>query len=801
MADVIKTIGASGSGADFTTWQAWYNARVGGAGDRYIGEVITTTGGLSSGLNTSSNALPMGLVLRAAAGIEFDPTDPTKPHAIISASNGIGIPATGVFNLTLENIEVLATSVAPTSVLINMGGSTQRLVIKKCWLRGGRNGAQNAVTGSTTLIEDSIIQGSYRAGVHATFAGATVRNTVITGCNIENGTTSAYCGIRKDLAGTVIDNVVAYGNNNADFFGATTAATVSYMASGDGTASGTGALTGVTSAAFEDYAGNVFTAKAAGVLDGTGPSGNDRGLVTASNPTVMLLTPAADATLSRDVATNTGNIAITGSCANLTAGAEIEARFNGGAWQVIDDTPTTSFAGTLTGQTPGVGAVEVRISNFPAATDSHANVAVAAKVLFWGQSNFSGRANNAQSYTGPANWWRKRTVENNNVVAGSDPFDTYTANGSIFPLLATALTAALDCPVLFIGVAAGGTSVAQWQPGQSLNTRMLTYYNAEAATGHAEAVVSWIGEGDSVLATAEADYKSRYNTVIDQLRTLTGAKSLLVAISGENTTGYANVRQWISDIAATSANTIPNEVQMWPLFQKIHYETDTETALAANAVFEGMMSGFYAPPVQEPVAVPAVQNSRAVVPAVVVAQSLQSVPAVSLSRSPVASVVVAQTPAAVAAVQVSRGVVQTVDVEAAGSQVPIAVPAVQFGRASVPPVVSNQVAVSVTAVQVDGGAVAVVAVNQIPAAVPAVQVGRGVVQTVDVETAGAQVVVAVPAVGMAYAVRQSVSMDLTVQGVPARQVSRAKAVEYIPVAIDPGLVRFTPVITRATLVP
>ena len=597
MADVIKTIGASGSGADFANYQTWFAARTGGSGDRYIGEVITTTGGLSTGLATSGN-YAMELVLRAAAGLEFDPENPTAAHAIISAGGGINIPSTGSAKLTIENIEVRGTSTSPTTSLVNTGSAVSNQTIKGCWLRGGRHGVQNAVSGGTVLIENTVVEGAYRAGVQAAFAGVTARNVVIAACNIEGGTTASYCGMRKDMAGTVIENVVAYGNGT-DFFGATTAATVSYMASGDSTASGTGALTGVTSAAFTDYANDIFTAATGGVLDGTGPSGNDRGIVTASNPTILLINPAANVFLARDKATNTGNIAINGTCTDLTAGATIEARFNGGSWQVIDAAPTGTFSGTLTGAAVGVGAVEVRVSNFVTATDSHTGIAVGAKFLFWGQSNFSGRANNAQTYAGPAGWWRKRAVESNTqVVATADPFDTYTVNGSIFPLLATQLTAALECPVLFIGVAAGGTSLAQWQPGQSLNNRMLTFYAAESPTGHVEAVATWIGEGDSVLETAEADFKSRYNVVIDQLKALTGANSMLVAISGENTTPYANVRQWIKDIAAASANVSDIVPEIWPLYQKIHYETDTETALAADAVGDGMIASFYSTGVQ-----------------------------------------------------------------------------------------------------------------------------------------------------------------------------------------------------------
>lgn len=599
MADVIKTIGASGSGADYPNYQTWFAARTGGVGDRYIGEIITTTGGLSTGLATTGN-YAMEIVLRAAAGLEFDPENPTAPHATISASGGISIPSTGAAKITIENIEILATSLTPTTALVNTGSAVANVTVKGCRLRGGRHGVQNAVSGGTVLIENTIVQGCYRAGVQASFSGLTARNVVIVDCNKEAGTTASYCGMRKDMAGTVIDNVVAYGNAVVDFFGATTTATVSYMASGDTSASGTGALTGVTAAAFADYANNLFIAAPAGVLDGTGPSGNDRGIVLSSNPIVLLISPAANDSLARTPFQNTGNITVSGTCANLTAGATIEARFNGGSWQVIDAAPTSTFSGVLSNQPTGVGAVEVRVSNFVAATDSHANVFLGAKFLFWGQSNFSGRANNAQPYTGPAGWWRKRAVESNNAVIGADPFDTYTVNGSIFPLLASALIAELNCPVLFIGVAAGGTSLAQWQPGQSLNNRMLTYYAAEQPTGNVEAVISWIGEGDSVLETAEVDFKARYNTVIDQLKTLTGADSLLVAPSGENLPTYANVRQWISDIAETSVNTVSDEVQMWPLFQKIHYETDGETALAATAVFDAMVQAFYSevtPPV------------------------------------------------------------------------------------------------------------------------------------------------------------------------------------------------------------
>lgn len=593
MADIIKTIGSSG--ADFATWQAWFAARTGGAGDRYIGEITTTGGGLSSGASATGEYAGE-LIIRATAGLEFDPENPSAAHAAITAAVSFNLTTSSI--LKFENVEVRNTAASPTTALINTNTGVSNTTVRNCWLRGGRYGVINSVSGSTLLVENTIITETTRIGVYNFVAGTTIRNTVIANCSTEAGTSSSYGGVRKDVAGTTLENVVCFNNGNVDFFGATTAATVSYLASEDATATGTSALTGVASAAFTDYASNIFTAATGGVLDGTGPSGNDRGLVLSGAPAIYITAPVAWDLCARNPATNTGSISITGTYSDATPTA-IEARWSGGTWATIDSAPAGgSYSGSLTGLAAGNGTLEVRMANATAVTASVDNVAIGGKFLFWGQSNFSGRANNAQTYTGTAGWFHKYTVTNNQWQQGADPFDTETANGSLYPLLASLLTAELGCPVGFIGVAKGSTALAAWQPGQSLNTRMVDYYNAATAhgSGGIEAVISWIGESDADAGTAETDFKSRYNTVIDQLKTLTGKDSLLVAPSGLNTAGYTNVRQWISDIAATSANTAPDEVQIWPLYQKIHYETDTETALAADAVFDSLSGWLYAAP-------------------------------------------------------------------------------------------------------------------------------------------------------------------------------------------------------------
>lgn len=586
MADIIKTIGATG--ADYTTLAAWWSARTGGAGDVYIGELIDNADypwGEVTGTYAGS------VKVRAATATKLDLTNPSAPHAKITGSGtSSALYWRPLAPLTVEDLEIASTSTSATCLRVGAFEDTN-VTVRRCLIRGGSTGISHGRATATTLVENCVVTEAQTWGINNGFAGITVRNTVVVDNNVSN--TASRGGLRKDVAGVTLDNVTAFGNLRDDIFGATTTATVSYLTSGDADATGPNALTGITSAAFTNYAGEVYTAAAGGALDNTGPGGTDRGLNLSVADVIIITSPYDWQFFARNKATNTGSIAITGTYSGGTVPTSIEARWNGGAWTVITASPSGgTFSGSLTGLTSGNGTLEVRYSNATAVTDSVDNVAIGAKLLFWGQSNFSGRANNAQAYTGAAGFFHKYTVTNNLWQQGADPFDTDTASGSLFPLLANSIVTRLGCPVAFIGVAAGSTTLAQWQVGQTLNTRMLNYISAAASDG-LEGICSWIGESDAGAATPEADFKTRYNAVIDQLKTLTGVNSMLVAISGLNLTDYANVRQWINDIAASNANASDYVPQIWPLYQKIHYETDVETAQAATAVFDGIRYSFY----------------------------------------------------------------------------------------------------------------------------------------------------------------------------------------------------------------
>lgn len=587
MADIIRTIGASG--ADFTTLSAWWTARSGVAGDKYIGVLIDATdyvGGEFSGVYAGDS-----IELRAAAPVALDLANPTAPHARIIAGAAHAIYWRCIKPTTLKGIEIFSASTTQNCVRVAAFEDTN-VTLELCWVRGGADGVSHIRAAGLTKLKNCVVSDAFTFGVSNAAAGVTLENVVLARCNTSN--TSFRGGCRRDVAGTILSNVVAVGSLGTQFQGTAVSATMSYCASSDTTAAGSNALTGVTTAAFTNYAGNIFTAATDGVLDNTGPSSTDRGINLSAADSITISSVSPWQLFARNKLTNTGSIPVSGTYSG--APTAIEARFNGGAWVVVSASPTGgSFSGTLTGLASGNGALEVRFANNTAITDSVSNIAIGAKLLFWGQSNFSGRANNPQMYTGTAGWFHKYTVTNNTWQQGADPFDTDTASGSIFPLLANSLVAQLGCPVAFVGVAAGSTTLAQWQSGQTLNTRMLSYISSAAADG-LEGICSWIGESDASAVTPEADFKSRYNAVINQLKTLTGTNSMLVSISGLDNAAHTNVRQWINDVAASNVNASDTVVQIWPLYQKIHYETNAETALAAGAIFDGLVDAFYSSP-------------------------------------------------------------------------------------------------------------------------------------------------------------------------------------------------------------
>ncbi|MEH6436694.1 sialate O-acetylesterase [Massilia sp. DD77] len=76
------------------------------------------------------------------------------------------------------------------------------------------------------------------------------------------------------------------------------------------------------------------------------------------------------------------SVPIAGTYAGAGVPTAIEASFNGGVWQVIDADPGEgTFAGTLTGQTPGTGTLSVRWANATSVTDTATGITVVSSSI------------------------------------------------------------------------------------------------------------------------------------------------------------------------------------------------------------------------------------------------------------------------------------------------------------------------------------------------------------------------------------------------------------------------------------
>lgn len=582
MAEIVTNITSI---ADYNTWKA----ALPGVDDGNVHVANWTVAGDYASV-PDMDTVVVAFRIQADDTVAYDFSNPAAPHVAFTETTGsafdIGNSTTAIEikGIRLQTSDTTATAFA---CLEANNFIDQNITVRNCRIIGGQNGVRNRNTGSDIYtVINCYFSGQSQAGMWLEASSSSVDH-----CTVIASNTSSASGLGGIYArtGVTVSNCACKDNGLKDF--ALTEPTYINCASGDATATGTGAITGITDAAFTNTASDIYTAANGGVLDGAGTGGSDIGIEQGVTNTITITSPTSWTLIQRTIATNTANIAITGTYSGDVIPTAIEASYNGGAFTTIDASPSGgTFSGILTNQPIGNGTLTVRYTNDTGITTTSENVAIGIKCLFWGQSNFVGVATNAQSYLGAAGYFHKYTVTNDVWEEGNDPFTTSTSNGSLFPLLANLLTAGKNIPVGFIGVAQGSTTLSQWQSGQTLNTRMLDYLT-NSGGNNIEAIASWIGESDAAAATSEATFKSEYNAVINQLETLTGIKSVLCGIA-ENGANQDNVRQWIQDIVSTNANALAY-VDMYAEFQALHYTTDQEALDAATALYNAMRDSFF----------------------------------------------------------------------------------------------------------------------------------------------------------------------------------------------------------------
>ena len=191
-----------------------------------------------------------------------------------------------------------------------------------------------------------------------------------------------------------------------------------------------------------------------------------------------------------------GRIRIRGTVAGLGQPGPVEARFNGGPWQVVDREPVDgAFRGTITAAV-GQGDLNVRLVRNHECTASVPMVSVGDLFLVTGQSNADGRGTEHLTLSASNPYVGVKYAAGGWSV-GDDPSSWDGKYGSPWPIVLNALIPHQRVPMGFIQAAVGSTVVKQWCRDGSMFKRMQGI--VEKATDGSlgiKAVLYYQGEND-----------------------------------------------------------------------------------------------------------------------------------------------------------------------------------------------------------------------------------------------------------------------------------------------------------------
>ncbi len=191
-----------------------------------------------------------------------------------------------------------------------------------------------------------------------------------------------------------------------------------------------------------------------------------------------------------------GAMRIRGTCRSAGEVGAVEARFNGGPWQVVDANPRNgSFSGTIAAPV-GQGKLELRASGDPALGAAVERISVGDLLLVVGQSNADGRGSQrvllraTNSYVGVK-------FRRNAWSQGDDPSANDGDYGSPWPIVLNDLIPEQKVSIGFIAAAVGSTVVKEWRKGGRMYERMRAMVSAATdGTMRIKAVLYYQGEND-----------------------------------------------------------------------------------------------------------------------------------------------------------------------------------------------------------------------------------------------------------------------------------------------------------------
>jgi hypothetical protein len=305
---------------------------------------------------------------------------------------------------------------------------------------------------------------------------------------------------------------------------------------------------------------------------------------------ITIATPTAQQRFKqRNTATNQHTFTIAGNISSLPAGAIVQYQLDGGTWQTLDSSPSTTYSGTVIVTSTQDIAVRLLDDVTPYSAGS-ITCAACAMILGDGQSNMAGRGFNNQALTLTGGITPLR-YKSGVFSTASDPMGIDGSAAGTWQIKFLSLIASANPSITycFINVAQGGTSINRWLKSASDLYPRLTA--AVADTGGFEASLTLIGETDANNDMPEAEAITKYGQFINDKNADFGIDTFLINFPKLNYSGNDAIRAAFASLVLNNANCFDGG-DLRPIDiantggDGIHLQTDSQLTEAGEITYE-----------------------------------------------------------------------------------------------------------------------------------------------------------------------------------------------------------------------
>jgi len=292
---------------------------------------------------------------------------------------------------------------------------------------------------------------------------------------------------------------------------------------------------------------------------------------------------------------------VSGSISNLPSGAVVRYSLDGGAYQTLDASPSTTFSGSIT-----VTSTQTVTIDMYDGTTSYNSQTITLRAVAWilgdGQSNMACRGFNNQSLTLDTGAKTPVALKGSTFGIASDPMgiDSQAAGSWQMEFLSLLANANKSITYGFVNVAEGGTSVNRWIKSASDLYPRIT--SAFALTGGFEYAITLLGETDASNSMPQAEAETKYGSFVDDKKADFGIDTYLVNFPKINYPGNDDIRAAFASLVAGNASCFDGG-DLRPLDiantggDGVHLQTDAQLSGAANIIYPAVSAVPNEPPV------------------------------------------------------------------------------------------------------------------------------------------------------------------------------------------------------------